>query len=246
MNLNDIIQSAQGGQAIDNIAAKFGLSPEQAQAAVQALIPALSAGLQHASQNPGALGQILGHLGDGPHQASYQDGGAAESSEAQAAGEDAVGTILGGDHKTDQIAQHAAAQSGLSPDLLKSMLPQITSVVLGGVAASMHENGLGGVLGQLAQAAQGGGLGGLLGGLFGGGSQPAGAPAAPQGAGGGWGSVLGGLAGSLLAGKGGAQQAGLDPSVVQAGMDALGKMFQPGPGGSSALQDEISQILRKH
>ncbi len=60
-NLSDILQSAQGGQAIDNIAQRFGLSPEQAQAAVQALIPAISAGLTKAATNPQHA--RLGHLG---------------------------------------------------------------------------------------------------------------------------------------------------------------------------------------
>jgi hypothetical protein len=56
MNLSDIIQSAQGGQGLQNLAAEFGLSPEQTEAAMQAIIPALSHGLQRASQDPGALG----------------------------------------------------------------------------------------------------------------------------------------------------------------------------------------------
>ena len=36
MNLNEIIQAAQGGQGVTNLASQFGLSPEQTQAAIQA------------------------------------------------------------------------------------------------------------------------------------------------------------------------------------------------------------------
>ena len=46
MNLNDIIQAAQGGQGVANLGAQFGLTPEQAQTAVQALMPAFSTALQ--------------------------------------------------------------------------------------------------------------------------------------------------------------------------------------------------------
>src|SRR5664279_5637237 len=46
MNLNDIIQAAQGGEGVANLGAQFGLTPEQTQAAVQALMPAFSTALQ--------------------------------------------------------------------------------------------------------------------------------------------------------------------------------------------------------
>ena len=62
MNLNDIIQSAQGGQGINNIAQQFGISPEQAQAAIQAMLPGLSHGLppryQASSQVRSSLPQL--------------------------------------------------------------------------------------------------------------------------------------------------------------------------------------------
>ena len=50
MNLNDIIQAAQGGQGVANLATQFGLTPDQAQAAVQALTPAFSTALQKARE----------------------------------------------------------------------------------------------------------------------------------------------------------------------------------------------------
>jgi len=64
MNLNDIIQAAQGGQGVNNLASQFGLSPEQAQAAIQAMIPAFSGGLQNAAQSPSGLGGLLSQLTD--------------------------------------------------------------------------------------------------------------------------------------------------------------------------------------
>lgn len=249
MNLDDILQSAQGGQAIDNLAARFGLSPEQARAATSALIPILSAGLQHAAQRPGGLGEVLSHLGNDQHQASYSDPAAAQTPEAEQAGADAAGSIVGGGDKLDHVTEHAAAQTGLSPDLLKQMMPQLTSIVLGGVAAQMTQHGLGGILGQLSQAAGSGGLGGLLGGLMGGG---AGAASGQQSGGGGLGGMIGGLAGSLFGGggaaPGGAGKGGLDPATVQAGMDMLGKMFRSGPSGATtasgnSLEDEIGNLL---
>jgi hypothetical protein len=46
MNILETIVGAQNGAAVDNLAAQFGLRPEQASAAVSALLPALAAGFQ--------------------------------------------------------------------------------------------------------------------------------------------------------------------------------------------------------
>ena len=73
MNLNDIIQAAQGGQGVANLASQFGLTPEQTQAAVQALIPAFSTALQaHLATRP-ASAAFVAHLASGAHQASFTD-----------------------------------------------------------------------------------------------------------------------------------------------------------------------------
>ena len=73
MNLNDIIQSAQGGDAVNNLAQRFGLSPQQTQAALQAILPALSHGLQRTAQDPGALGGVVSEMASGAHTGSYAD-----------------------------------------------------------------------------------------------------------------------------------------------------------------------------
>jgi hypothetical protein len=45
-NLLEIMQAAQGGNAYNNLAQQFGIGTEQAQKAVEALLPAMSMGLQ--------------------------------------------------------------------------------------------------------------------------------------------------------------------------------------------------------
>ena len=50
-NLYEILRNAQGGQAIDNLAAQFNITSEEADAAVKAIVPELSEGfLKQASQ----------------------------------------------------------------------------------------------------------------------------------------------------------------------------------------------------
>ncbi|HEY0145076.1 MAG TPA: DUF937 domain-containing protein, partial [Methylovirgula sp.] len=191
-NLNDILQSAQGGEAINNIAQRFGLSQEQAQAAVQALIPALSAGLTKAAANPGTLGSVISAVNDSTHQASFNDPSAAQSPAATQKSSDTLSQILGSNHIIQQIVQRASAETGIRPDILTQILPVVASIVIGGLATSLHSQGLGGMLGQLATAAEQGNLGSVLGG---------GGGAAAGSSGGGLISVLTNLLGGLFGGQ---------------------------------------------
>ncbi len=239
-NLNDILQSAQGGEAINNIAQRFGLSPEQAQAAVQALIPALSAGLTKAAANPGTLGSVISAGNDSTHQASFNDPNAAQSPAATQKSSDTLSQILGSNHIIQQIVQRASAVTGIRPDVLMQMLPVIATVVIGGLATSLKNQGLGGMLGQLATAAEQGNLGSVLGGAAGG--------TTAGSSGGGlmrvFTNLLGGLFGGQSAGSG-ASTAG--NSSLGGALNSLTNMFQTGNLPSnisqSGLQDEIGKIL---
>ena len=104
MNLNDIIQAAQGGQGVANLGAQFGLTPEQTQAAVQALTPAFSTALQKVTSDPSSLAGVVGHLASGLHQGTFTG---ADPSAATANGGAALGQIFGSSQIAAQIAAHA-------------------------------------------------------------------------------------------------------------------------------------------
>lgn len=159
MTLNDIIQSAQGGAGVQNLARQFGLTPEETQAAMQAILPALSHGLQRAAQDPSALGGVVNEMASGDHAGAYSD--PAQIGAAAQAGSGALGQIFGGPAVTSQITQQIARVSGLDPQLVGSLLPAVTSMVLGGLSHAMQAQGQGAVLGQAAPA-QGGGLFGSI------------------------------------------------------------------------------------
>ena len=189
-NLNDIIQAAQGGQGINNVAQQFGVTPEQAEAAIKAMLPGMSQGLQNQAAT-GGLGNILGHIANPQNQQAFNDPNAAASPATATAGGSALGQIFGNNQVAQQIAQHAAQHSGLSPDLLQQMMPVIASMVMGGLFKSASNQGIGGMLGQLAGQ---GNLGSILGQVMG-----QGQPAAAQPAqGGGLGGMLGGAGASRL------------------------------------------------
>ncbi len=241
MNLNDILQAAQGGQGITNIAQQFGLSPEQAQAAINAVLPGLSQGLQNQAATPGGLGNILGHLADPTHQQTYTNAAAAASPAAAQAGGNVLGQILGNGGIVQQLTQHAAQSTGLPPAIIQQMMPVIASMVMGGLFHSASNQGLGGMLGQLAGQ---GNLGAALGQAMGQ------APAQASTGGSGLGGMLGGLLGGLFGGgQAGATKlpGGLDPATVQAGLSTLTNMLGHGvqvPAGQQAgLQDILGQLM---
>jgi hypothetical protein len=216
-SLNEIFQNAQGGQAANNLAQQFGLSTEQVDGAVKALLPALSMAFLSKLENPSELGGLISSLSDGQHTSTFANAGAAQTPEATEKGNDILSQLFGSSHVLTQIAQQASSITGLRADVLMSMLPVIVSMLAGGLLTSLKNQGLGGLLGQLASgtgtadASSGGGLMGLVtkifGGLFGGGQSSAGA------------------------------------SPVQSGLDSLTKILQPGTAGATGLEDEIGKIL---
>jgi hypothetical protein len=232
MNLNDIMQSAQGGQGIDNLATRFGLTPEQAQAAVQAIIPAFSQGLQRMGQDPNALGGVLTHIVSGVHQGSFTD--PSQAAAAGGAGGAVLGQIFGSPQVSASISQQVSSVSGVSPQIIQQMLPIVASMLMGGLLHSMNSQGLGGVLGQLANAATApGGLGSVLTGAAG--------QAEGGGGGGGLGGLISGVLGSLLGGGQGA--ANPQSATLQAGLNSLTNMFESGVQASASHQQGISDIL---
>ena len=229
MNLNDIIQAAQGGQGVNNLASQFGLTPEQTQAAIQAMIPAFSHGLQRTAQDPTGLGGILSQLTSGVHQGSFTDPGQAGA--AAGAGGGVLGQIFGSPQITTQISQQASQISGVSPQIIQQMMPIIASMLMGGLAHTMSNQGLGGILGQLAGAANSAsGLGSAV--------NPPGDAAPSGGLGGLLGNVLGGLFGG-----GASSSANPQSAAMQAGLNTLNSMFQAGVQISQTHQQGLSDIF---
>jgi hypothetical protein len=225
MNLNDILQASQGGQGVNNLASQFGLAPEQAQAAVQAMLPAFSQALQNVMANPGSFSGVLTQMASGAHQGSFTD--PSQIGAAGGLGGGALGQIFGSPEIIAQLTQHISQMSGVSPQVIQSMMPAVASMILGGLAHTMTTQGMGAILGQIANAATAAG-----------GTTAGGTPAA----GGMFGGILSSIFGSLL---GGAQQASAaQSSAVQSGLGTLSGMLEAGVQISQAHQQGLNSILQ--
>ena len=168
MQITDILTQMGGLQAMSR---ELGISEHEAATGAAALAPAVLGGFKKQAQaHPSGLeglGGLLGQLGGGgllnevlsPEPTNLNHGN------------EVLGQIFGSKDVSRTVAQNAASQTGLSPDILKKMLPMLAMMVAGFMAK--------GGAGQ--QPGAGGGLGGLLGGMLGGQSTGASAPGASSG-----------------------------------------------------------------
>lgn len=159
--LDQILGSS--GMDLGSLGTKFGLSPEQTNAAIGSLMPAVLGGFRKKA--------------DADDLAPVQDAAAAIDQPDTSAGNDILGHIFGNKDVSRQVADHAAGQSGVSSTVLKAMLPVVAAMVAKHFAANAGDGpggGLGGMLGSILGGGGGagglGGLGGMLGGLTGGAS----------------------------------------------------------------------------
>lgn len=173
----DILNALRGEGGVAAVARDLGIDEGTAQSGVAALLPAIMGGMQNQAdahpQGLGGLDEILGRLGGGGLLSQVT----ASTPTDPSAGNDVLGRIFGSKDTSRSVASDAAGRTGLSPELLKRMLPLVAMLAAGYFAK------------QSGGGAAGGGLGGILGGLLGGGT------GGDSTAGGGLGGVLGGLMG---------------------------------------------------
>lgn len=160
MQITDILAQSGGLQAM---ARELGISEADAARGASALAPAILGGFKKQAQAQptglDGLGGMLGQLGGG----SLLDDVLSPAPTNVDRGNDVLGQIFGSRDVSRTVAQHASAQAGLDPGVLKKMLPMVAMLITGYLAT---ERGAG----SPAVAASSSGLGGMLGGLLGGGA----------------------------------------------------------------------------
>lgn len=133
MNLFDTIRQAGGGNAFSALAAQYGLSEEQIGKAVQAFMPAFSAGLKRSTADPLGLMEFMRKLAQGGYPQSYQNPAWAFGA-GRPQGEDALAFLFGSPEAARALAAQAGAFTGLAPDKLAAMLPALAGMMFGGLA----------------------------------------------------------------------------------------------------------------
>ena len=236
-NLYEILADAQQGEAMTELGREFGLTSQQTQAAVMALLPAISMGLKQSTATSEGLGDLFGVMGRQPDlYAMYDDPQAAFSREGRAAGNEVLSKMFSSPDASRAIADQAQQFSGVTSVILKKLLPVLAGILISGLMRS----GSGRATPSAPQTSpeDGGGLGDILRQIFGKGlpgsaePAPSSAPSAPSTLptrGGGLGDKLGPGRGYQIPDPGGQQI----PVPTDTGGQAI-------PG-----DDPLGQILRE-
>jgi hypothetical protein len=176
MQLDDILAQSGG---LSSIARELGISEQQVRAGAAALMPAIVGGFAKQAQPAGAgLGDLLGQLGG----SGLLDDLVSPQPTDIGRGNQVLGNIFGTKDVSRAVAQHAAAQSGLDPSLLRKLLPMLAMLAVGYMAKRHGQARNAPAPGQVTTGVNGngnattqangggfGGLGDILGGLLGGG-----------------------------------------------------------------------------
>lgn len=234
--LFEMLANAQNGNGMDALARQFGLSQQQTQSALEALLPAFSQGLKRNASDPYGVGSFLTAMSSGQHAKYFEDASRAFSPQGVDEGNGILGHLFGSKDLSRAVAGQAAQATGIGQDVLKQMLPVIASMIMGGLfkqstgqmqAASANNNPLGDIIEQMMR--QGGGM------MGGGGAAPQQAPQqtqAPDPFDNPFGKVL-----KDMFGGGQPQQPTQrrqQPSQSPYGDNPLGKIFEEMLGGGSS------------
>lgn len=154
MNIVDVLRQSQNGQAFDNLARTFGITPAEAEAVVRAVVPKLSDGIERNTLSRGGLADLVEALGQG-HEAILNQPQAIGSDATRSDGDAILGHILGSKDRSRAVADTAALSSGVSSSLIRMMLPFIASLVMGAIS-KQFKGGIGDILGKMGGGIPGG------------------------------------------------------------------------------------------
>jgi hypothetical protein len=123
-SLYEALNNAHDGEAIALLGREFELTSKQTDAAVTALLPAISAGLKQSTATVNGLGNLFAVMGQQKDlNALYDDAETALGPEGLAAGNDVLSVIFGSPDVSQAVVDQAQKFSGVDSSILKKLLP---------------------------------------------------------------------------------------------------------------------------
>jgi hypothetical protein len=158
-----LLDGLQQSGAIGAMARELGVDEPTAQRAAGSLLPAIVAGLGRnqvgaggvrAGSPGGGLADVLGGVLGGGAGGGLLDQVLHPDPTPTKPGNDILGQIFGNKDVSRGVAEAASGSTGISPDLLKKMLPILAMAVMGYMMRGKGGSGpggglLGGILGQV-------------------------------------------------------------------------------------------------
>ena len=119
-SLFEALNNAHDGEAVVLLGREFELTPKQTEAAVTALLPAISAGLKQSTATVDGLGNLFAVMGQQKDlHALYDDAETALGPEGLAAGNDVLSMIFGSPDVSQAVVDQAQKFSGVDSNILE-------------------------------------------------------------------------------------------------------------------------------
>ena len=167
MSIMKLLQQAQGGQGLSQLASQFGIDDAKAQELTQMLAPAIGQAAKKRAEQ-GQMENVLGAMRGENQAAFFDDAAAAAAPEAQAQGQNFLESLMGDSAATEGLAATLAEKVGLDQDTVKQFMPSVAAMAQGGLQKQMPDDQIDGMMQAAQPQASGGGLMGMVGGLLGG------------------------------------------------------------------------------
>lgn len=169
MSLLQLLQQAQNGQGLSELAGKIGIDSAQAGELTALLAPVIGKATKTQAES-GGLSGIIGALQGEDQAAMYDNPIEAVTDAGQAQGASFLNGILG-NGGADSLAAQAAERTGIDLAQVSAFLPALAAMAQGGMQKTMPDAALNAMAPKPEGAS---GIMGLLGGLMG--KSQAGAP----------------------------------------------------------------------
>jgi hypothetical protein len=127
VSIFEMVNGGANARFMAEIARQFGISMEQANAGMAALMPAYAQGFQRVMTDPSQFLRLMGMFAQNRPGSAF---GQAFTPEGVARGNEILGEIFGTKELSRAVAQQAAAATGLSQTVMKSMLPALAPAIL--------------------------------------------------------------------------------------------------------------------
>lgn len=148
MQVFDLVEQAQSGHAMANLAETYGIREDEARSATRAIVSELSFAMERNTLSRGGLADLVHAIGQGHHEQILEAPATWRDPRVTADGNAIVAHILGSDSKSRVLAARAARASGLGEGLIQMLLPIIAQLLMGALS-KYAKGGLGDILSRL-------------------------------------------------------------------------------------------------
>ncbi|WP_286134752.1 DUF937 domain-containing protein [Neptunicoccus cionae] len=169
MSLMNLLQNAQNGQGLSQLASQFGMNESQAQQLSELLAPTIGQAAKEKAES-GGMQDLLSSLHGEQQRSYFEDASQAAAPTGQAQGMAFLETLMGGHQAPKEIASEAAERTGIDLATVMQFLPALAAMLQGGLQKEMPDNTIENLMGRFSGADDSGGIMGMVGGFLGGGT----------------------------------------------------------------------------